>query len=194
TGVQTCALPILPSDPRRIEYTAVPAPGFGERTRIAENVWWTRIPLPIDLNHINVWLIESAQGYLLVDTGMSASMCTDAWERLEASAFERVRPRALFVTHVHPDHMGLAHWLQERYTIPVWMSARTQELANAVYGALSPRSADIEAFLRIHGVSDTTVLQPMFKPERFARMAKGLPRVEHHIEDAQSFEWGSEWR
>ncbi len=184
----------LSSDSRRIKYTIVQAPGFGACTRIAANVSWARIPLPIDLNHINVWLIEGARGYLLVDTGMSASMCKDAWERLEANAFEQARPSALFVTHVHPDHIGLASWLQDRYAIPVWMSARSRELAEAVYGAVAPTSADIEAFLRIHGVSDATVLQPMFKPERFARMTTGLPRVEHHVEDEDPFEWGGEWR
>ena len=186
----------LPSDPRRIEYTTVPAPGFGERTRIAENVWWARVPLPIDLNHINVWLIESARGHLLVDTGMSASMCKDAWERLEIEAFASAPALALFVTHVHPDHIGLASWLQERYSIPVWMSERSHALAEAVYGTISsPTRTEIEAFLRAHGVSDTTVLQPMFKPERFARMTSGVPHVEQYIEDSRVLEWeGGEWR
>lgn len=186
----------LPSDPRRIEYTAVPAPGFGERTRIAENVWWARIPLPIDLNHINVWLIESARGHLLVDTGMSASMCKDAWERLDADAFANDPPLALFVTHVHPDHIGLASWLQERYSIPVWMSERSHELAEAVYGTVaSPSRAEVEAFLRAHGVTDTTELQPLLKPERFARMTSGVPRVHQYLEDSQALDWGSgEWR
>jgi glyoxylase-like metal-dependent hydrolase (beta-lactamase superfamily II) len=201
SALQTVGLPpvtaegeALPSDPRRISYTAIQAPQFGAHTRVNGTVSWTRVPLPIDLNHINVWLIESDRGYLLVDTGMSASMCKDAWERLEASAFETARPLALFVTHVHPDHIGLAGWLQDRYSIPVWMSERSHELAQAVYGASAPTSAEIEAFLRAHGVNDATVLQPMFKPERFARMTTGMPRVARYVGDSEPLEWGEgEW-
>ncbi len=183
----------LPSDPRMIEYTEVQVPGFGERTRIAANVSWARLPLPIDLNHINVWLIEGERGYLLVDTGMSAEMCREAWVRLESAAFATARPHALFVTHVHPDHIGLASWLQERYSIPVWMSERSHELAQAVYGALTPTSADIDAFLRAHGVEDRASSRSLFKPERFARMTNGLPRIERYIDDAASLDCGGEW-
>lgn len=184
----------LPSDPRRIKYSDVRVPAFGAYARIAPSVLWSRVPLPIDLNHINVWLIESSAGYLLVDTGMSASMCKDAWGRLHETLFEQIAPRALFVTHVHPDHIGLAGWLQERYGLPVWMSKRSSELAQAVYGARSPSSTEIEGFLRTHGVTDSAVLQPMFKPERFARMTTGMPRVERFIEDTQRIDWReSEW-
>jgi glyoxylase-like metal-dependent hydrolase (beta-lactamase superfamily II) len=184
----------LPSDPRRIKYTATAAPAFGAHVQIARNVLWSRIPLPIDLNHINIWLIEIADGYLLVDTGMSASMCKDAWEQLEKTLDDR-RPRALFVTHVHPDHIGLAAWLQERHALPVWMSARSHELAETVYGSRAPTSAEIESVLRAHGVAESTFLPAMYKPERFARMTTGLPRVDRYIEDTQSLESNAgHWR
>ncbi len=184
----------LPSDPQRIRYSDVSAPAFGAHTRIAPGVLWSRVPLPIDLNHINVWLLDSSDSYLLVDTGMSASMCKEAWDRLHQSLFEQRAPSALFVTHVHPDHIGLSGWLQERYAIPVWMSERSNELAQAVYGARSPTSAEIEAFLRTHGLTDSTILQPMFKPERFARMMTGMPRVERFVADSERVQWHeSEW-
>lgn len=184
----------LPSDPQRLRYSDVEAPAFGAHARIAAGVLWSRVPLPIDLNHINVWLLEAAHGYLLVDTGMSASMCKEAWERLHGSLFDGIAPSAMFITHVHPDHIGLAGWLQDRYALTVWMSERSNELAQAVYVARSPSSAEIESFLRTHGVTDSSVVQPLFKPERFARMATAMPRVERFVEDAEPIVWGErEW-
>lgn len=179
----------LPSNPQRLRYSSIAAPDFGGHTRIGSRVLWSRVPLPIDLNHINVWLIESNEGYLLVDTGMSADMCKEAWQRIHDDLFARIAPRALFVTHVHPDHIGLASWLQERYAMPVWMSEQSLALAEGVYGARSPSSAEIERFLRTHGVDDSTV-HALFKPERFGRMMKGLPHIERFIEDSEHIDWG----
>ena len=29
----------------------------------------------------------------------------------------------VIVTHMHPDHIGLAHWLTERWGVRLWISA-----------------------------------------------------------------------
>src|SRR5690606_4749269 len=63
----------FPSAPRRLHYVDAPAPEPGQSVPIAPGVRWARIPLPLDLNHINVWLIETGEGCVVVDTGMAAS-------------------------------------------------------------------------------------------------------------------------
>ena len=56
---------------------------------------------------------------------------TRAWPRtsaarrgctLEPGELQGRPLRRVFVTHDHPDHMGLARWLHERHGAPVWMS------------------------------------------------------------------------
>ncbi len=176
----------LPSDPRRLRYTEIATPSAGDHVEIAAHVRWARVPLPIDLNHINLWFIEDAEGCIAVDTGMAAPMCTQAWEQFDRSLLQRKPLKGLFVTHVHPDHMGLAQWVQERYGVPVWMSNQSLNLARAVYVDRLPSSEMVEAFLRTHGVIDVETLKPMFKPERFSRMTSGLPQVERFIEDGDT--------
>ena len=75
------------SDPKRLRYAEVAIPAPGKSVEIAPGVRWARIPLPMDLNHINVWLIDAHDGCIVVDTGMAASMGKDAWESIAADVF-----------------------------------------------------------------------------------------------------------
>ena len=46
--------------------TVNPVPGVPEK--IADGVYWLRIPMPISLDHINIWLLEDDEGWTVVDT------------------------------------------------------------------------------------------------------------------------------
>jgi glyoxylase-like metal-dependent hydrolase (beta-lactamase superfamily II) len=171
------------------------APKSGEGAPIAAGIEWVRMPLPIDLSHINLWFIEDEDGYIVVDTGMAAAVCKNAWEELERRYFIRKPLKLLFVTHVHPDHLGLASWLQERHRIPVWMSPATHERMHAMYGENGPRPDEVEALLRASGVPEEVMRQPTFKPVRFGRLTSGLPEVERFVADDEVLPWrGGQWR
>ncbi|MBL8269360.1 MBL fold metallo-hydrolase [Steroidobacter sp.] len=185
----------FPSAPRRLQFVEMAAPEAGKSVSIAPGLRWARIPLPLDLNHINVWLLETDDGCVVIDTGLAASIGKDAWESIEREYFSQRPLRAVVVTHIHPDHIGLAAWLQERIGVPVVMSRRTYEQANGMWGgeAKSHFSAAEEFFVS-HGVTDAMQIRSMFRPERFARMTSGMPRVEQFIADEQTVRWGEgEW-
>lgn len=183
------------SAPKRLRYVSVPVPAPGASVEIAPGVRWARIPLPLDLNHINVWLVATEDGCVIVDTGMAAQMGKEAWEAIERETFATQPVRAVFVTHIHPDHSGLAGWLQQRYGVPVFMSVRTHDFLRVMAGGEGrPQAGQVESFFRSHGLSDVAQVQPMFKPERFAQMLSGLPQVERYIADGDTLRWGGgEW-
>lgn len=182
------------SAPKRLKYVSVTPPAPGSSVEIAPGVRWARIPLPMDLNHINVWLVATEGGCVIVDTGMAVAMGKEAWESIERETFATQPVRALFVTHIHPDHSGLAAWLQERYRVPAFMSSLTHDMLRVMStGEGRPQAGQVEAFFRSHGLSDAAQVQPMFKPERFGRMTSGLPQVERHVADGDTLHWAGEW-
>jgi glyoxylase-like metal-dependent hydrolase (beta-lactamase superfamily II) len=183
------------SAPKRLKYVTATPPAPGASVEIAPGVRWARIPLPLDLNHINVWLVATEGGCVIVDTGMAVAMGREAWESIERETFATQPVRAVFVTHIHPDHSGLAAWLQERCRVPVLMSSRTQEILRVMStGEGRPEAAEVEAFFRSHGLDDVAQIQPMFKPERFSRMTSGMPDVERQVADGDTLLWGDgEW-
>ncbi|MBX3562763.1 MAG: MBL fold metallo-hydrolase [Sphingomonas sp.] len=95
-------------------------PEYGALIEIADGVGWTRLPVPGPLNHINIWVIEDGAGVALVDTGLDIPPSREAWETLLAGSLAGRAVTRVIVTHFHPDHIGLAGWLTERFGVRLW--------------------------------------------------------------------------
>jgi glyoxylase-like metal-dependent hydrolase (beta-lactamase superfamily II) len=80
--------------------------GFRE---VYPQIWKLALPLPFELQSVNVYLVALDEGYLLIDCGMETE---PAFATLSAAMAERgiawTEIRRIFLTHMHPDHMGLA--------------------------------------------------------------------------------------
>jgi len=112
-------------------------PEVGEAVEVATGVLWLRMPLPFKLNHINLWLLDDGDGWAIVDTGVASDDIKTAWRMIEARHFKDKSPSQVIVTHYHPDHIGLAGWLCDRYgvglsmTLGEWTQARLRSLESA---------------------------------------------------------------
>src|SRR3989442_9917022 len=101
-------------------WTAPPAPAA--TIEVAPGIRWLRMPLPFALDHINLWLLEDGAGWTIVDSGLDTAVTRELWERIFVEALGGKPVTRLIVTHFHPDHMGLARWLTQRWQIPLWIS------------------------------------------------------------------------
>ena len=105
------------------------APAPGEAIEVADGVLWLRIPLPMVLDHVNVYALREDDGWTLVDTGLDTGKTRAIWEAALAGPLKGLPVRRLIVTHHHPDHVGLAGWFQARgaelwMTRTAWLFAR----------------------------------------------------------------------
>jgi glyoxylase-like metal-dependent hydrolase (beta-lactamase superfamily II) len=81
---------------------------------VAPGVWATALPFPSPLGHSFSYLVESGSGVVVVDLGWGGD---EGWQRfltgLERAGRSLDDVVGVVVTHVHPDHYGLAPRIRE---------------------------------------------------------------------------------
>lgn len=143
--------------------TDTPAPG--EAWGVAPGIKWVRMQLPFALNHVNLWLLRDEQpgeggtatrhGWTIVDCGIDNAATRAAWEQVFAGALEGLPVLRVVVTHMHPDHIGLAHWLCERWNVRLWISATDYNVARVANSASAGFGGPLSAaFMATHGMVD----------------------------------------
>jgi glyoxylase-like metal-dependent hydrolase (beta-lactamase superfamily II) len=142
-------------------------PAEGRCLEVAPGVKWIRMGLPFALDHINLWLLRDAQpvngptveGWTVVDCCISSETTRAQWEQLFQHELEGLPILRVIVTHMHPDHIGLAHWLCTRWQAPLWISATDYHMARVVcrdpQGFGGQSGAD---FYSQHGLCDPAFL------------------------------------
>jgi glyoxylase-like metal-dependent hydrolase (beta-lactamase superfamily II) len=136
-------------------------PAIDITSRAQEHAWQTRtlppiervrtglwsLPIPIGrgpLRYTLVYALELTDGVALVDAGWPDDM---AWEALctglRTIGSDVTEVRHLLLTHLHPDHYGLA--------------ARVREVSGAV---VSAHPADVQTLVAPYGESDIGTVQP----------------------------------
>jgi glyoxylase-like metal-dependent hydrolase (beta-lactamase superfamily II) len=182
----------FPSAPKHIEYLPIDTPQPGDSVEVVPGIWWLRVPMPMDLNHINLWLLDDGDGWTLIDTGINADMAKQAWEQFERKLFTDKPLKRIFLTHLHPDHIGLAYWLQEKHAVPAWMSQRGFSLLQVFVNPFTPEEiAEAEGFMVRHGYTDMELLGKFFSGRSFRSGISGAPSVTHHPSDGDRIAIGA---
>lgn len=112
-----------------IRYPFDTPPAEGEATEVAPGVLWMRLPLPMALDHVNVFALDEGNGWTILDTGFDSKRGRAIWGRLLAGPLKGKPVTRVVATHHHPDHIGLAGWFQEQgaellTTRTAWLYAR----------------------------------------------------------------------
>jgi len=76
------------------------------------------------LDHINLWALRDGEGWAVIDTGMDTPPTVEAWDQLlkPGGALGGLPITRVIVTHMHPDHIGLAGWLTREFDCDLWMT------------------------------------------------------------------------
>ena len=166
-------------------------PTAGGVLEIAPGVRWLRMGLPFALDHINLWLLrdhaEGVDGWAIVDCGVANEATRANWEQVFANHLEGMPVLRVIVTHFHPDHLGLAAWLTERWQCRLWISATDFNLARRASDSTVGMGGEAAAsFFGSHGLTDADSLAKIrgranyypqmvpAVPSRFRRLMDGL--------------------
>ncbi|MBC7132121.1 MAG: MBL fold metallo-hydrolase [Roseovarius sp.] len=95
-------------------------PPEGGATEVAPGVLWLRLPLPMMLDHVNVFALDEGDSWTIVDTGIHSPEARALWERLLAGPLQGRPVSRVLLTHHHPDHVGMAGWFMERFGAALW--------------------------------------------------------------------------
>jgi glyoxylase-like metal-dependent hydrolase (beta-lactamase superfamily II) len=110
----------------------IPEPGTLQK--VAPGIFWLRMPLPFDLDHINLYLLEDNQngqeGFALIDTGIGTRETEKLWDMILDNLGTPITK--VIVTHMHPDHIGMAGYLVEKFRLRMYMSQAEYFTARAL--------------------------------------------------------------
>ena len=136
---------------------------------------WLRMPLPFALDHINLWLLAETDGWPLIDCGYGDATTRALWEQHFATTLGGRPITRIIATHCHPDHLGNAAWLADRFECAVTMTRGEFQAAHAIVDEQAAyRPADTCELFRRHGMPAADVDALAARGNHFKR---GVPVV-----------------
>ncbi|HXT06051.1 MAG TPA: MBL fold metallo-hydrolase [Roseiarcus sp.] len=153
-------------------------PRIGEVVEVRPGLLWLRLPLPYQLDHVNVYLIEDGDGWVIVDAGISTAQARAAWEAYFDGPLRGMKIAKILVTHFHPDHIGLAGWLCARFQAPLLTSLSSYMSCRVI--SLDPRafeSASNRNFYKSHGMDEAAARIVSTQGHEYLRQVEPLPET-----------------
>ncbi len=177
---------------RRLQYPLgdqLPAPG--DTLEVAPGVYWLRMGLPFALDHINLWMLRDERdgvvGWSAVDCGIDNPLTRQQWQAVLDKHLQGAPLWRVIVTHMHPDHLGLGHWLCDQWKAELWISFTDYQAAQLATMHLDSFGGEGAAFFfQSHGLHDPASLdQVRARSTYYADMVPKVPSHFHRLQDGQ---------
>lgn len=177
-------------------YPFAEPPSLGGTLTVAPGIRWLRMGLPFALDHINLWLLEDGDGWTLVDCGIGLPEARDVWERVIEQELNGRPIRRIIVTHFHPDHIGQAAWLAERFGVDVHMTEGEWAVASESHGRSDAAAAEhLVALYRRHGLDAERADGLRGRGNSYRALVPDLPPPPRRLAEGDEIEIGADrWR
>src|ERR1700754_3099680 len=174
----------IPAAAGGLRYPFETPPQPDEMIEVAPGLVWVRLELPFRLNHVNVYLIADGDGWTMVDTGIGNEATIAAWTVLFEGPLKSFKITRLIVTHAHPDHVGLAGWIVERFGCALHMS-QVEYLQSAYHQhrGSEERKLAQRLFFRRHGMDETITDQLLGRGQDYLKRVSILPASYHRLSE-----------
>ena len=171
-------------------------PGVDERVELAPGVYWLRMPFEFGINHINLWLLEDDDGWTVIDTGFDRDSIRRIWEDWIARFLDGKPITRVIGTHMHPDHIGLAGWLVDKYDAEFYMSRTDYLLGRAMAGDTGKKAPEAGVrFYRAAGFDEQALARYRERFGSFGDYIYPLPQSYHRMSQDDHIQIGKyTWR
>ena len=152
-------------------------PEPGQAIEVAPGVLWIRMPLPMKLDHVNLYALDDGDGWTVIDTGFGSRTTRRLWAEVLSGPMAGRPVNRVIMTHHHPDHMGNVGWFQAEHGAEL-LSTRTSWLfARMLYLDDQDRPpAETLDFWRSAGMTqDILNKRAAEKPFNYADIAYHMP-------------------
>ena len=163
---------------------------------VGDGIQWLRMPLPFDLDHINLWLLEDDAGWVVVDTGIASDKSKELWRSVFSESMEGRPITHVIATHLHPDHIGCAGWLTRQFDVDLWMTREEYMLARVLVADTGkPAPEEGIRFYAAAGFSEEALASYKERFGFFGRLVSRLPESYVRIHEGDRLQLGRhEWR
>ena len=178
-----------------INYEFEQRPDHGQCLEILPGLIWLRMPVPMALEHINLWLLRDEDGWTLVDTGVFYDDSRQHWSRVLAEELDGRPLRRVICTHLHPDHVGCAGWLTTECDIDLWMTREEYLLCRILVADTGkPAPEPGVQFYAAAGFTDEALERYKKMFGFFGKVVSPLPEAYRRIKDGDNLKIGGrEW-
>ncbi|HEY3181149.1 MAG TPA: MBL fold metallo-hydrolase [Casimicrobiaceae bacterium] len=163
-----------------LDYPFDVPPAPGEACEVAPQIHWLRMPLPFALDHINIWSLRETHGFTQVDSGYGDAATRELWSRHFDTTLRGEPITRIVATHCHPDHLGNAKWLSDRFGSPVAMTESEYLAAHAIIDQRATHAVnDTCALFRRHGMTEEHLAALAARGNQYKR---GVPEAPAHFQ------------
>ncbi len=177
----------------------MPEPGV--LMEVASGVYWIRMALPFALNHINLWLLRDQfngqEGWTVVDCCIDKPESRAQWQQIFDTQLQGMPILRVICTHMHPDHIGLAHWICAKWNAPLWISATDYHVAKIGCQSTTAFGGESAAhFFAAHGLTDPdSVAQIKARTGYYPALVPAVPANYRRLMDGMDVAIGGRfWR
>ena len=175
-----------------IHYPHEIPPDQGEAIEVRPGILWMRLPLPLRLDHVNTYALDDGDSWTLIDTGFDTKKTRDVWHELLQGPLAGKPVKKLFVTHYHPDHIGLAGWFQTNFGVELittrtsWLTARM-----LVLDEQSKATPETLLFYKRAGVIESLYeKKKKERPFNFCDVVSPMPQGYTRVQEGESITLG----
>ena len=163
--------------------------------KLSPDLYWGRLPLPFRLNHINLFIIDTDKGWVIIDAGIFGEETRQYWESLLSGVLSTKAVDKIIITHHHVDHIGFACELAKMTGAECYSSLEEISHANFLFNLSQSEFSELLASkYTSYGLPKEEIALGRDDSDRYRRYVPELPDFKEFSEADTIFGTSSRWR